>query len=414
MDEIEDAILQSEENAKEVSLTDQPQPNEEDLGEGEEEAGEEEEASEEGEEEEEGNDDGEEEAGEEEDGEEEGAGEEGKDEEGEAEEEKPDTELLSINSFLGKDYKSVDAAKESLKAANAAAKAEVDSLKSQVASLEEQIDPLKYFGGNEKAYILQQLKNKRPDLDPSALTRVMSDDLVKMSSVDILALQIKLENPGAVDGPGQATAKDLVYDEYGIDPEDPSDISAMQKSKLDIEANKARKDFSSLSKDIEVPKVDDLTAKRQDEITKSTEAWSPIVKEELAKNLDKITFTAKGKDGKIEQVFEFNVSDEYKSAIATASDKIIADLASRGVEVTDETKAEIVKAYKDQFVLQNFTTIMKAYTNDQVAKMTVEEFNKYHNTNPDGKGRVKTPKRKKSARQVSKEKAEADIMDDLS
>jgi hypothetical protein len=313
-----------------------------------------------------------------------------------AEEVKPD-DLSIINTFFEGEYESVDAAKAAYQETLSQNKEKIEKLASENSELKEQIDPLKYFGGDKDAYVLQQLRNTRPDLDPTALTTIMSADVSKLSSLEVLALQVKLNNPGAVDGPGQATAKDFVYDKFDLDPDDIDGMSPMQKSKMDIAANEARKEFSKLSSDIEVPDVAGLTAKRQEEITKATEAWTPVVKDELVKGLDSITFTAKGQDGKTEEVFKFNISDDYKAAILDATDKTIADLASKGIEVNDQTKKAIVKAWKDQYVLMNLPKIMQSYTNDKVAKMTQETFDKYHNPKKDNKKKPIKPRKSKSA-----------------
>jgi len=297
------------------------------------------------------------------------------------------SELAAINAFLESDYENLDTAKTAYRNEIKADKEKINSLTGRVTELTEQIDPLKYFGGDKDAFVLQQLKNLKPDLDPSALTTVMTADLKEMDAVDIIALKMKLENPGAVDGPGQATAKEMAYSELGIDPEYKDDLTPMQKSKMEIEANKARKEFAKLSEEVEVPTVDGLTAKRQELIDTSAKEWTPVVKEELVKNLDSVTFSAKGQDGKMEKVFEFAISDDYKKAILDSADQTITDLASKGVEITDQTKRAIVKAWKDEFVRQNLAKIMQAHTNDHVANMSEAEFNKRHNPKDDGKKR---------------------------
>ena len=322
-------------------------------------------------------------------------------------------ELGVINTFTGGEYKTVDEARDDRKSRIASSEEkdkELASLTEENKKLADAYDPMSHFV-NKEEYIRQQLMKKFPDYDPAVLSQIVGIDMSKLSDVQVLTYELKLEHGAAVDQPGKVSSQDILNDKYGIDPDDEEGPSVLAKGKMEIDANLARKKLLGLSKEVEIPNMDEIQAKKQEAIESATKAWGPVIKDELAKSLNKVTFTQRGPDGKFEEFFSFEIDQKYRDAIASKADAIVKDLSVRGVEITDQVKAGIFRSFQDRYVLDNLPKILKSHTSKAVAEMDEKTFAEIHNPDKDKKSKS-TEKKEKTSAEKSKEEAETEIEKD--
>jgi hypothetical protein len=193
-----------------------------------------------------------------------------------------------------------------------------------------------------QAYVAQQLLEKYPDKDPDVLRQVVMADVSKMSDLDVLVKNQKIDLPNL----SESDIKAVLLDKYGIDPETkPEEWSSISKAKIAIDAQGARANIKALTTGIELPKAvtkEERDAQAAQLLQQKIQATEPL-KAEFTQ-FDKF----KSED------FEFDVPSDYKSKLG---DMFQAMFIDAGMEATKEN-LDTAKEMRDAlFVLNNFGKI---------------------------------------------------------
>jgi len=278
-----------------------------------------------------------------------------------------------------------------------------DRLKAIEAENEEllrDINPISHFR-SEEAYRREQLAIlfKGKDYSEKGIDIVLSNDVTKMSAMDVIKAGLILE--------------------YGVDSEE--DMTKILERKYNIDATEEDLDkdpyVKSVAKDFrktlleikntEIPKAKDYKAIKDqrlaDMTTKQVQletAWSPVV-DKAVKSLTKLTVPFKGADGKDES-FEFAVEE---STLLPYVKRVTDILAKGGKELSEENLRGVMSTVHDRVVLDNLQKITAAYTNQKLAEL--DERWARETNNPRKLNQQQKPPAAQDVKPHSKEAAEA-------
>lgn len=285
---------------------------------------------------------------------------------------------------------------------------DVNELKSKYDILKSQVNPLTYFSSPD-AYIREQLVKAHPDINPVALTEALGDTN-KLSPIEVLTLGRQL-NDGDIFTSKQAAIADIER-VYGVDLSETSfeDLPQATQNAIRKEAKSVLQNINTLKGEVKLPEVVDpetLTQAKQTELRQFQDGlkaeWKPFV-DGLPTQLDKVAI----KEGE-ETLIEYAISDDFKTEIKNRAQQTLEYLASKGVKVSDETKAAVVNELKTTYLLKELPKMLKTYANDKVAAITEQSNKELHN--------VQNANQKSNATQAlkdgSKEAAEAKLMEQL-
>lgn len=259
------------------------------------------------------------------------------------------------------------------------------------------VDPMQYFASPE-LFTLNGLLKKFPDKSPLALTEISTKDFSKSyleSPVDVLALDLMLEHPGIYQS--KADAIEDVYAKYNV--EDPDEIDAKAKRRMQVDAKTATDKFDGIKKQIEIPKTVDLTAEKaarvkasEERVQKMTEATAPLFQKTIPASLNavEIPVTIKGEDGKeaTEIAFKYQIPDGYakSKAVQAVLEQVRNATIQNEAEWTPakETrlKEDVTKLLLSNYFYENRTEIYAAMRDDLQAKFKDEAWMKRHNVRP--------------------------------
>lgn len=309
-----------------------------------------------------------------------------------------------LTETLGSEFKT-DEDIENYKRSLTEWKGKVDEAEKKLKS----VDPMKYFASQDD-YIINQLKIKHPDLDPSVLMNTITTDMEKIDPLRLIAYRKLLSDPKHEVYENETQAYNHVLRETGYDPEVPmAEQSEEVKVAIRHLAKQAREEFGKLKSEVEVPKPIDLTAEqakidlenkqRYDRI--KTLSSPDLVK--IPEMLDKIDFTAKDKDGKDEVVFSFQMGDFAKSKrVQDVLGQVHDVVAKNALEWTPDMAKKVVQAtvddLKKDYLWANSGKIAKEMRESLYKKWNDEKFEKdNHNRplNPDKTNPAMTEEQKK-------------------
>lgn len=257
---------------------------------------------------------------------------------------------------------------------------EYESLKSDIEYYKNGFNPLELFNNSEDDFRVQQFKNKNPDKDASVAYKAFTSDLSKVDDVDVLVMYEMLSNPGLRGG--EAGAKEMIADQYGVDFEDRNSWTSLQENKLHRAANSARSEFNRMKSEIELPKNVNLQAQREEQKAKDEARkvelkgkWDATVDNMFA-NMDKVSVYDTDSDGKEVELLHYVMDDKSKQALKQEiSDYVI----NSGNDVTKETVEQAGQLVYTRFVMDNLSKIIKAYANDAIAKLQKKTDEEIHN-----------------------------------
>jgi hypothetical protein len=225
----------------------------------------------------------------------------------------------------------------------------------KIENYEKQIEEIKNNGNTEflskplirKAYVADQLLAKYPDKDPFTLQEIVMADVSKMSDLDVLVKNQKINHPQIAEGDIRAA----LCKKHGIDPDTkPEEWDSVTRAELAMSADDARANIKALTNGIELPKA--VTKEERDQA--ATQATQQRI--QTAEPL-KAEFTAfdKFKDGD----FEYDVPSDYKSSLGKTFD---AMFIQGGMEPTPENRQTAIELRNAMFLLNNFSKIREVIT----------------------------------------------------
>jgi len=259
------------------------------------------------------------------------------------------------------------------------------------------IDPMQYFASPE-LFTLNGLLKKFPDKNPLALTQISTQDFSKSyleSPVDVLALDLMLENPGIYQN--KADAIEDVYARYNVD--DPDEIDAKAKRRMQVDAKTATDKFDGIKKQIEIPKTVDLSAEKaarvkanEDRITKMTEATNTLFSKTIPGALNEVTIPTivKGEDGKdvTEVAFKYEIPESYAKSkdVQAVLQQVRNSTIQNEAEWTPEKEAKLkestTKLLLALYWYDHRVEIDAARVTDLEVKFKDEAWMKRHNVRP--------------------------------
>jgi hypothetical protein len=230
-------------------------------------------------------------------------------------------------------------------------------------SLKDAYDPLKFFASPE-AYVAEQLRMQHPDKSPSVLQDVVMADNKLMDDISVLIKNKLLNNPDLIGG--EQGAKDIVLDEFGIDPETPkAEWSVIQQNKIKVAAREARKQWDLLKENVKIPKR--LTAEERE--AERTAERDKVLNERKTK-LDPLKADFSKFDKFIEKIdddttFEFIVPKEYQEELPGMFETFMVDSE---MEVNQDN-LDSLKEIKEALLLRkHFKQIYKTIEADVQTK----------------------------------------------
>ena len=303
--------------------------------------------------------------------------------------EKPEFDLSTINKFFEKDFKSVDEVRnlfdgvgetkdydekvQKLESYENTLK-EKDAL---IAELKESIDPMRYFV-DEGALKASLIKKQFPDKDPVIIEKLMKGDLSKIKDFDMLVYDYLMENPGL--GGDMTRAANVLLDELGIDPEDnPEEWSTVIKDKMLIKANKARKEFSKLANEVEMPEVltpEERLAQKEQAKAELKTLWDEPI--------DRIAQYEKEaiKDDEGNILFDYDVPEDFRGHIKEYVESMVL---SGELPVNEEMLNFIESDIRKNMITQNLSKILKVYKSQLESEWQEQKDKEEGNTEPPNK-----------------------------
>lgn len=220
---------------------------------------------------------------------------------------------------------------------------------------------------------------KHPELDPGVLTKVVMSDLDKMSAVDILKMDMKIQYPSLKTK--DSAIVELLEEKFGslqdVDLEDGS----VESIKIQMAVQDAVTKFTALKGEIELPDTEAVETAKTEKLQSLTNEWKPFA-ESLPSKLDKVTLETKDSEGKIVPLLEYGIDDKFREVVKSKIDDIAQSQAKQGKEFTPEMQDALVGAWKKFYLISNLPKIIESHVGDVVSKMTMEQFQAAHNPSP--------------------------------
>ena len=252
---------------------------------------------------------------------------------------------------------------------------EMTELQAKYTEAQELLDPRKHFV-NEEEYRRQIILQKHgAELNPALINKIVSADFDSMDDVDVLILGKLVANPD-IRG-GDAGARELVYRQLGVDPDQDRSEWDQYTQNIVLEAARNQRRELAKIKDIEVPEKADFEAQRAEREQTATQAkeqlkgsWGEVAKE-MVDNFNTLDLSRKGEGDKQEVYFSYEIDSEFKEA---ATGLVVDYLVDNNMEPSKENVREAEQYVQDLFVRKNMNAIVQAYGRDVEAKL-IEKHN---------------------------------------
>jgi hypothetical protein len=246
----------------------------------------------------------------------------------------------------------------------------LEAIQAENAELRKGLNPLSHFS-SEESYRAEQLRKKYPTMDPVAIQKAVGSDLSKMEDLDVLALLDAVKRPGAKGG--EAMAKRIIADQYGIDLDAPrEEWDDMAIAKLERAAIDGRHELKTFQNEVELPTIkseEDLQAERAQALEELKGQWAEALP--VMKNFTKITLPGL-EEGK---TFDFEVPQDFRDGL----DDLFEGMIELGeLEPDKDTVAALIEQRNKDFIYQNLDKILEARDADLrtlLTKRTDQELN---------------------------------------
>lgn len=255
----------------------------------------------------------------------------------------------------------------------------------------------KTFGSKEnfdRHVILQTLSQSMP---PSIAAAVVGTDLSKVDNLHAMYLEAVARDPNLLAVADEPTIKKGLLKRVGVDISDPEfDLAKYQDAAkvnpdamigLSMGATNAKSFMKGLmdeaAKNIPVQKdfkqeFEQRVSEQRATIQKRTDSWATKAKE-MAEQFKEFKIMEKDAQGNDVVDFTFAVPKEFSDSLANY---VVNYAVQNGMDVTPETVANIQSEIQDAFEDRYKRQILKAYTEEKVAKVKADLDNKIHNNRP--------------------------------
>lgn len=305
-----------------------------------------------------------------------------------------------INKETGKNFESIEEIKEQFEKFN-----NYDELLNSIKQKEQILiekellldehDPIKeYFGGNENAYKVQQLKIKHPDLDTTVLWQIFNEDIKNLSNEKILLLDRKLKNDNFEDEIAKEFIKTELRLSNDFDFDDKTTWTKVDEAIIKNEVKKVKTSFSALSDEIKKPDKVDVLAKRTEKEKTEKEfedklktSWPPILKTlpEYFKNIE-IDYKMKIGDKVEDKKFSFTIDDEFRNQLPEIA---LQELIEQRLEPSKENYIKVWQQIEDYYKVTYLPKILEVHA-DEIRTQVLEEVYKEKTNTSYDKSKINT------------------------
>ena len=298
-------------------------------------------------------------------------------------EQKPSFDINTFNTFFGTSLKEESELKDVLKRAtehgDIAKKYEETersrkALEEKAKALEASQDVMKYFSSPD-AYIAEQIRMQRPDLDPGVVTKLLRHDKEKLADLDLLAHEMLMQNPrtiGGLEGARRAIAK-----KYDVDLQSPeNEWDEVSRNIMMMDAGAAEQRVAKLKSEIKLPEVkspEARAAEQAEAVQKVKSQWAPYVND--IAGFDKLVVPAD--DGTT--MLEMEVPKGFRD---TLPEYINGVIEQTGLEPNPENLKEIVDYRNRTFVYDYLPKILEVYGNNIRSEIEKKYAALLNNTTP--------------------------------
>jgi len=206
----------------------------------------------------------------------------------------------------------------------------------------------------KSAYVADQLRVKYPDKDPFMLQEVAMSDLSKMSDLDVIAKEQKIDLPNiSLDDLKQAIISEI----NGETP--PEEWTSVDKARLAVRAARAKENIRNLLSGIELPKT----------VTKEErEALQAKALEDKVNTAKPFKEIFNKFDEYVNEDFKFVVPDEFKTGLSDMFDNMFI---KGGLDINQQNLAT-AELLKKALFMEEYFPQMKAVIEKQ-AKASIQE-----------------------------------------
>jgi len=295
----------------------------------------------------------------------------------------PSFDINSFNTFFGTSLKEEAELKNALKRATEygdvqkkyeETEAIRKSLEEKNKELQSGTDPLKYFSSPD-AYIAEQIRIQRPDVDPGVVTRLLSHDKQKLADFDLLVYDHLMLHPETIDG--AEGARELVAKKYDVDVEEsPEKWDRVSRNLIMADARTAERRIAQLKSEIKLPQAatpEVIEAQRAEATQKMKAAWAPYVNE--ISTFDKLVVP--GDDGAT--LLEMEVPKAFRDTLPEYVNGVIEQT---GLEPKPENLKEIIDYRNRMFVYEYLPKILEVYGNNIRSELEKAKHELLNNTTP--------------------------------
>jgi hypothetical protein len=298
-------------------------------------------------------------------------------------EQKPSFDINSFNTFFGTSLKEESELKDVLKRAtehgDIAKKYEETEksrkvLEEKAKTLEAGQDVMKYFSSPD-AYIAEQIRMQRPDLDPGVVTKLLRHDKEKLADLDLLAHNMLYKNPriiGGLEGAKRAIAK-----KYDVDLQSPeNEWDETSRNMMMMDAGAAEQEIVKLKSEIKLPQIkspEAVAAEQAEAVQRVKSQWAPYVND--IAGFDKLVVPAD--DGTT--MLEMEVPKGFRDTLPEYINGVIEQM---GLEPNPENLKEIVDYRNRTFVYDYLPKILEVYGNNIRSEIEKKYAALLNNTTP--------------------------------
>lgn len=295
----------------------------------------------------------------------------------------PAFDINNFNTFFGTSLKEEAELREALKKANEleGVSKKYQEIESGYKTLAEKnkelaaaVDPLKHFSSKD-AYIAEQIRIRRPDLEPFVVATLISNDTSKLADFDLLAHEALMQNPRIIGG--LEGARELVAKRYDVDPdESPEKWERVARNMMMDARIAAEQRIAQVKSEVPLPKSytpEEAAALRAEQVQKVKSSWAPYVSE--ISGFDKLTVP--GEAGAT--ILEMEVPKTFRDSLPEYINSVIE---KTGLEATPENIKSIINHRNRDFVYDYLPKILEVHGNNIRSQIEKEYAEKFGNTLP--------------------------------
>ena len=248
------------------------------------------------------------------------------------------------------------------------------ALEEKARTLEAGQDVMKYFSSPD-AYIAEQIRMQRSDLDPGVVMRLLRNDKEKLADLDLLAYDMLVQSPRTIGG--LEGARKTIAKKYEVDLDTPEgEWDMVSRNMMMMDARNAEQRIAQMKSDIKLPVVkspEAVEAERTEAVQKIKSQWAPYVND--ITSFDKLVVP--GDDGAT--MLEMEIPKAFRDTLPEYVNGVIEQT---GLEPNPENLKEIVDYRNRTFIYDYLPKILEVYGNNIRSEIEKKYAALLNNTTP--------------------------------